>query len=396
VRERHIIHVDLDAFFPSVEELLDPSIAGLPILVGGDPQGRGVVSSASYAARAYGVRSAMPMARALRLCPNAVVLRGNHKVYGSYSKRAMDILSEYTPLWEPVSIDEAFLDVTGCERLWGSPERIGRDIQKRIKEEIGLPASVGVASNKLVAKVASGLRKPLGFVVVPCGQEAAFLAPMPVERIWGVGEVTAQALRDMGVRTIGELARVPLEVLKAEFGRQGASMYKHARGIDDSAVEMGQSPKSIGHEQTFAHDTADIDEIGRCLLGLAEKTAARLRRHCLRARVVTLKLRYKDFRTVTRRATLAKATDLVEVLYLEASELLKREIRAGAEIRLVGISAGGLVEGGYQLSLFGGDELRLRRLSKVVDDIRDRYGDGAIRRASLLRGSERDQRGEEE
>jgi len=396
VRERHIIHVDLDAFFPSVEELLDPSIAGLPILVGGDPQGRGVVSSASYAARAYGVRSAMPMARALRLCPNAVVLRGNHKVYGSYSKRAMDILSEYTPLWEPVSIDEAFLDVTGCERLWGSPERIGRDIQKRIKEEIGLPASVGVASNKLVAKVASGLRKPLGFVVVPCGQEAAFLAPMPVERIWGVGEVTAQALRDMGVRTIGELARVPLEVLKAEFGRQGASMYKHARGIDDSAVEMGQSPKSIGHERTFAHDTADIDEIGRCLLGLAEKTAARLRRHGLRARVVTLKLRYKDFRTVTRRATLAKATDLVEVLYLEASELLKREIRAGAEIRLVGISAGGLVEGGYQLSLFGGDELRLRRLSKVVDDIRDRYGDGAIRRASLLRGSERDQRGEEE
>jgi len=396
VRERHIIHVDLDAFFPSVEELLDPSIAGLPILVGGDPQGRGVVSSASYAARAYGVRSAMPMARALRLCPNAVVLRGNHKVYGSYSKRAMDILSEYTPLWEPVSIDEAFLDVTGCERLWGSPERIGRDIQKRIKEEIGLPASVGVASNKLVAKVASGLGKPLGFVVVPCGQEAAFLAPMPVERIWGVGEVTAQALRDMGVRTIGELARVPLEVLKAEFGRQGASMYKHARGIDDSAVEMGQSPKSIGHERTFAHDTADIDEIGRCLLGLAEKTAARLRRHGLRARVVTLKLRYKDFRTVTRRATLAKATDLVEVLYLEASELLKREIRAGAEIRLVGISAGGLVEGGYQLSLFGGDELRLRRLSKVVDDIRDRYGDGAIRRASLLRGSERDQRGEEE
>lgn len=394
--ERHIIHVDLDAFFPSVEEILDPSIAGLPILVGGDPQGRGVVSSASYAARAYGVRSAMPMARALRLCPNAVVLRGNHKVYGEYSMRAMDILSEYTPLWESVSIDEAFLDVTGCERLWGSHEMIGRDIQMRIKEEIGLPASVGVASNKLVAKVASGLRKPLGFVVVLYGQEADFLAPMPVERIWGVGQVTAQALRDMGVRTIGELARFPLEVLKAEFGRQGASMYQHARGIDDSAVEMGQSPKSIGHERTFAQDTADIDEIGRCLLGLAEKTAARLRRHGLRARVVTLKLRYEDFRTVTRRVTLVEATDLAEVLYVEASKLLKRELRAGAEIRLVGISAGGLVEGGYQLSLFGGDELRLRRLSKVVDDIRDRYGDGALRRASLLRGRGKDQQEEEE
>lgn len=393
--QRHILHIDLDAFYPSVEELLDPSITGLPILVGGDPQGRGVVSSASYAARAYGVRSAMPMALALRLCPKAVVLRGHHQAYSDYSGRVMDILGKYTPLWEPVSIDEAFLDVTGCERLWGPPERIGRDIQRRVKEEIGLSASVGVASSKLVAKVASGLKKPAGFVVVPHGKEADFLAPMPVERLWGVGQVTAQVLLDMGIRTVGELAQLPLEILKGRFGRQGMSMYQHARGIDDSAVEMERGPQSIGHERTFACDTSDVDQIGRCLLSLSEKTAARLRKHALRARVVTLKLRYEDFRTVTRRVTLAEATDLTEVLYAEVSKLLRKELRAGSRVRLVGVSAGGLVEGGYQLSLFGGDDLRLHRLSRTVDDIRGRYGDDAIRRASLLRGRPKDQEKEE-
>lgn len=382
--ERHIIHVDLDAFYPSVEELLDSSIAGLPILVGGDPRGRGVVSSASYAARAFGVRSAMPMSTALRLCPDAVVIRGHYEAYGEYSRRVMSIISDYTPLWEQVSIDEAFLDVTGCERLWGSPESIGHDIQRRIMEEVQLSASAGLAGNKLVAKVASGLRKPRGFVVVPHGEEATFLAPLPVETLWGVGQVTAQALRDMGIRTIGELAELPAALLEAKFGRQGAFLYRHARGIDRSTVKTERDPKSISHERTFPRDTSDRSRIRRSLLGLSEMTAARLRKHGVRARVVILKLRYGDFRTVTRRITLDEPTDLAEVLYARVNELLTKELRKGASVRLVGVGASGLTEGGYQLSLFGEDDARLRRLSEAVDHIRGRYGVDSIRRASLL------------
>ena len=384
VGERRIIHVDLDAFYPSVEEILDPSIAGLPILVGGDPRGRGVVSSASYPARAYGVRSAMPMAVALRLCPNALVVRGHYKAYSEYSKRVMDILSEYTPLWEPVSIDEAFLDVTGCEQLWGTPEGIGRLIQKRIEDEVGLSASVGLASNKLVAKIASGLRKPHGFVCVRQGEEAAFLAPLSVEKLWGVGQVTGGALRDMGIQTIGELAELPLRLLMAKLGQQGAWLHEHVRGIDRSPVKTEHDPKSVSHERTFRRDVDDVDYILRCLLNLSEMTAARLRKRGLRARVVVLKLRYNDFRTVTRRVTLDEPTDLAEVLHAKVSDLLKKELKAGARVRLVGVGASGLTEGGYQLSLFGQDDARLHRLSEAVDRIRGRYGADAIKRASLL------------
>ncbi|MBC7260640.1 MAG: DNA polymerase IV, partial [Chloroflexi bacterium] len=271
---RSVIHVDLDAFFASVEELLDPSIAGLPIIVGGDPAKRGVVASASYAARAYGVRSAMPMAQALRLCPQAIVRHGHREAYASYSRRVMAILAEYTPLLEQVSIDEAFLDVTGCEQLFGPPEEIARCIQQRIRSELGLPASLGVASNKLVAKVASTLAKPRGLLVVPPGEEAAFLAPLAVEYLWGVGKVTAERLHSLGVQTIGQLAALPDQQMRAIFGSAAAEMHRRALGIDDSPVGIEARRKSVSQEHTFPRDVADIRTLQRYLLEMSEELAA--------------------------------------------------------------------------------------------------------------------------
>ncbi len=383
-KPRSIIHLDLDAFFASVEELLDPSIRGLPILVGGDPSGRGVVSSASYAARAYGVRSAMPMSQALRLCPQAVVRRGHHREYGRYSKRVMNILAEYTPLWEPVSIDEAFLDVTGCERLFGPAEELAQRLQKRILSELGLPCSLGLASNKLVAKVASALAKPGGVLVVPAGEEAAFFAPLPIERLWGVGEVTAQRLLDIGVRTIGQLAALSEAQMTDLFGSSAAEMHRRALGIDERPVGLSGRRKSISQEHTFPRDVGDVKALGRAMLKMSEDVAAQLRKGGESARTVVLKLRYPDFRTITRQATLSQPTDLSDVIHSHAVRLLRKEWKKGMQVRLIGVGVTGLVEA-RQLSLFDTSTERLGRLSRVVDEIRSKYGKDAIRRASLLR-----------
>jgi len=385
VPTRSIIHLDLDAFFASVEELLDPSLAGKPVIVGGDPAGRSVVSSASYAARAYGVRSAMPMARALRLCPHAIVRRGHFREYRRYSEQVMAILSGYTPLVEQVSIDEAFLDVTGCERLWGSAPEIGALLQRRILEECRLPSSVGVASNKLVAKIASGLRKPRGLVVVPPGEEAAFLAPLPIEELWGVGQVAARRLHDLGVRTIGDLAALPREALVCAFGSFGNLLHEHARGIDHGPVVPESRRRSLSREETFACDITDEGELERVLLRLSDEVAARLRRHSLQGRVVGLKLRYGDFATLTRRVTLEQPTDLAPTIYEHARGLLRRAWKPGAAVRLLGVGVAGLVETpAYQLGLFGADDERWARLSRALDAIQARFGDGAIRRAAFL------------
>ncbi len=384
-RLRNIIHIDLDAFFASVEELLDPSIAGLPIIVGGDPAQRGVVSSASYAARAFGVRSAMPMFQALRLCPQAIVRHGHHREYTRYSRQVMSILEEYTPLVEPVSIDEAFLDVTGCERLWGPPEKIAQTLQERVLAECSLPASVGVAGNKLVAKIASGLHKPRGLVIVPPGRETDFLAPLPVEALWGVGAVAARRLHDLGLQTIGDLASVPERTLTYAFGSQGSVLYNHARGIDDRPVTPEWRRRSLSHERTFARDLTDDAELDRALLAASDEVGARLRRAGLQGKVVGIKLRYADFTTVTRRATLEHPTNLAPTIYQHAQQLLRRARRANAAIRLLGVSMSGLIEQpSYQLGLFGQDDGRWTRLSQALDDIRGRYGDGAIRRAVFL------------
>lgn len=383
-KDRRLIHIDLDAFFASVEELLNPEIAAQPIIVGGGPGRRGVVASASYAARAYGVRSAMPTAQALRLCPQAILIPGDLERYSEISDRLMALLKEYTPLIEKVSIDEAFLDVTGCERLWGPAEEIARIIQRRVKEELGLPSSVGVAANKLLAKMASEEGKPGGLVVVPLGQEAAFLAPLPVERLWGVGPATAQRLHALGIEAIGELAHLPLHLLEKEFGALGRVLYQRARGRDDSLLTPHREPKSMGHEHTFARDLTTLREVQRYLLDLCERVGRRLRGHSMRGRTITLKLRHSDFTTLTRSATLLRPTDLDQVIYDQAMQILRREWRPGMRLRLVGVSISNLTPRlPSQLHLFDQREAKLSRLNRAVDEIRERYGNRALQRASL-------------
>jgi len=381
---RHILHLDFDAFFASVEEILDPSLKGKPIIVGAPPERRGVVASASYAARAFGVRSAMPTAQALRLCPQAIILPPRHKIYGEYSARMMAILSEYTPLVEPLSLDEAFLDVTGCEAHWGSPEELAHGLRERLSAELGLTASMGLASNKLVAKIASGLEKPRGFVVVPPGREAEFLAPLPVEKLWGVGEVTAESLHEMSVSTIAQLAQLPAALLEARFGRRGRDLRRQAKGMDDSPVVVEREEKSLSRETTFAQDVGDRQVLRKKLLILSESVAQQLRKRGLRGRTVKLKLRYSDFQTFTRQVTMRIPTDLEQVIFDQAARLLDRSWDSKRKVRLIGVGVTNFDIEVRQLSLFDqpGDERieKLRRLSQSVDRIREKYGDEAIRR----------------
>ncbi len=385
------MHVDLDAFFASVEELLNPALRGKPLVVGGRPEGRGVVSSASYAARAYGVRSAMPMAQALRLCPQAIVVPGRHQEYSRHSHAVMDILYEITPAVQQISIDEAFLDVTGCERLWGPPEAIGRLIQRRVREEQGLPISVGIAANRLVAKIACDAGKPQGLVLVPQGEEAAFLAPRPIETLWGVGQVTGRRLRALGIATIGDLAAWDEERAVRTLGeRHGRGLWRRAQGLDDSPVQPGSERRSISQEQTFAHDVADRLFLERTMLRMSEAVAARLRRRGWVAQTVRIKLRDPDFVTQTRQETLAQPTDQPEAIYEAARRLLDAHWTAGRPLRLLGVGVDGLLdEAGYQLTLFERDDQRRIRLNQALDEIRDRFGDEAITRAALLRRQHR-------
>lgn len=387
--QRWIIHVDLDAFFASVEELLNPALRGKPIIVGGDPAQRGVVSSASYVARSYGVRSAMPTSRALRLCPHAIVVRPRHDEYLRRSRAVMDILHEITPQVEQISIDEAFLDVTGCERLWGPVEQIGRLIQTRIKEEHHLPASLGIATSKLVAKIACDWGKPEGLVIVPPGQEAAFLAPLPIERLWGVGQVTGDRLRAFGILTIGDLAARSEEELAQQFGDMGRSLCLSARGIDRSRVLRSRPHRSISQERTFAKDVSDEETLLRALLRMSENVAASLRRRRLVAQTVRIKLRHSDFSTFTRQARLDHPTDQGQVIYERARRLLARNWRKGQMLRLLGVGVSGLLDGGgYQLDLFDQTDQRRTRLNRALDAIQIRFGPEAITRASLLEGED--------
>jgi len=400
--QRWIIHVDLDAFFASVEELLNPELRGKPIIVGGRADQRGVVAAASYAVRAFGVRSAMPTAQALRLCPQAILVSPRHNEYGRRSRAVMDILHEITPQVEQFSIDEAFLDVTGCELLWGQPEEIARLIQTRIKEEQHLPASLGVASSKLVAKIACDWGKPQGLVVVQPGEERAFLAPLPIERLWGVGKVTGARLRAFGLRTIGDLAAWPEEKLVQQFGDLGRGLYLNARGIDrrpvgDIArslrVHGSREQRSISQERTFSQDVGDRKILLRTLLSMTESVAARLRRRRLVAQTVRIKLRRADFTTFTRQQTLDQPTDQGQVIYERARRLLERNWREGQMLRLLGVGVSGLLDdAGYQLSLFDRTDQRRTRLNRALDDIQARFGREAITRASLLEEEE----GEEE
>lgn len=382
--ERAILHVDLDAFFAAVEQRDRPELRGRPVIVGGGgPGDRGVVSAASYEARRFGVHSAMPLRQAGRLCPTGVFLPVDGRRYQSVSRDVMAILRRFTPLVEPISIDEAFLDVTASAALFGDGATIARRIKDEIQGEIGLTASVGVATTKLVAKIASDLEKPDGLVVVPPGDEAAFLAPLPIARLWGVGPQTANALREYGVRTMGDLASLPRDLLVRRFGKHGSTLAERARGVDpDRVVGEGEAAKSVGHEHTFDVDTSDPETIERTLLAMADGVAGRLRSSGVRAATVTVKIRDSGFRTITRQRTLGEPTDLTEPIFRAALELARAEVR-GIRVRLLGVSASNFAERG-QLALFAADDPRRRRATEAADTVRRRYGERAVTRARLL------------
>ena len=380
----------MDAFYASVEQRDRPDLRGRPVVVGAAPGGRGVVSAASYEARRFGVRSAMPISRAVRLCPQAVFLPVDMDKYQRVSGEIMAILAAFSPLVEPVSVDEAFIDLTGTTGLLGPSNEAIRRIKTRIRTETGLTASAGLAANKFVAKVASDLEKPDGFVIVPPGTEAAFLAPLGVERVWGVGRVLEATLTGMGIVTIGQLQRVPVEALVRRFGAEhGRHLHDLAFGRDDRRVEPSTAAKSIGAETTFGVDCRDPARLRRTLRGQAERVARELRDGGLAAVRVTLKLRYADFRTLTRSHTSDPTQDGLE-LYRRVAILLSRE-RLGQPVRLIGVSASALTaEQIGQLGLLEDNAVRRERLARAVDRITSRYGLEAIRPAVLVRRPRRD------
>jgi len=380
---RVILHVDLDAFFAAVEQRDRPELRGRPVIVGGGgPDDRGVVSTASYEARRFGVRSAMPLRTAGRLCPGAIFVPVDGKKYQAASREVMAILRRFTPQLEPISIDEAFLDVTGSTALFGDGAAIGTAIKHAIREEVLLTASVGVATTKLVAKIASDLRKPDGLVVVEPGDEAAFLAPLPLWRLWGVGQRTAAVLRELGAATIGQLAELSDDQLVRRLGKHGAALRDRARGIDPDPVAVAEPAKTIGHEHTFEVDTSDPEVIERTLLAMAEGVAGRLRSAGVKAGTVVVKIRDSSFRTITRQRPLIEPTDLAEPIWRAALELARPEVR-GLRIRLVGVTASHL-GAPEQMGLFEAGDDRRRRVVEAADVVRRRYGDRAITRARLL------------
>lgn len=348
---RAIVHLDLDAFFASVEVLENPNLAGKPVVVGGRPEERGVVAAASYPARAFGVHSAMPMARALALCPQLVILPVRHSLYHRYSERVMAILHEASPLVEQMSIDEAYLDLTGQVPAWEETVEAARRLQARVRDEVGLSASLGVAANKVVAKVASGHDKPGGLTVVRPGEEAAFLAPLPVQTLPGVGPATAQKLAELGVTTIGDLARLPEADLRARFGRPGADLLLRARGIDDQPVVTEHELRSISQEVTFSRDLADLETMRRQLWQLSREVGQRLKEVGMAAGTVAIKLRYADFTTLTRQMSLAVPAGDEQGVYRAAQVLLDRAWQRGRPVRLLGVAARGLSAPPGQLPL---------------------------------------------
>ncbi|MGH2450060.1 MAG: DNA polymerase IV [Candidatus Limnocylindria bacterium] len=389
---RAILHCDLDAFYASVEQRDHPEYRGRPVIVGGAPDERGVVSAASYEAREFGVRSAMPLRTAARLCPQAVFVPGDRERYEAASDDVMGLFAERTPLVEPISLDEAFLDVTATAHLFGGPERIARELKDAVRRRCGLVFSVGVASNKLCAKIASDLRKPDGLVIVPAGGEAGFLAPLPLARLWGVGPKTRAVLEGWGLRTIGDLAAVDPATVESRLGEHGRAISERARGIDEDPVVPEVAPKSIGHEHTFERDTLDAVRVEATLLRLAEGTGRRLRAASLRGRTVSLKLRVAPFETRSRQRTLAEPTDDDVAVFRVARTLLREcladDRRSGrvSPVRLVGVSVSGLVAG-QQLGLF--EAARAARLNAALDAVRARFGDEALDRASAREDRDR-------
>jgi DNA polymerase IV len=388
---RKILHLDLDAFFCAVEEKLDPSLRGKAFAVGGRPDERGVVASCSYAARRFGVHSAMPMSRALRLCPEMMVISSRHRLYGQESRQVMERLQRLSPLVEQISIDEAFLDVSD---LSDPGELLARRLQAQIRDELGLPCSLGIATNKLVAKTATDVGKaanrgdspPNAITVVPPGEEAAFLAPLPVQALWGVGPKTADRLAEHGIRTIGDLALYPEVELARLFGKLGRELSERARGLDDRPVVVWHEAKSISQETTFARDTSHIDTLLETLRSLSENVGKQLRKEGLCGSTIRLKIRWPDFTTLTRQTTVSPGTDQDSEIYATALRLFESVWRNKQPVRLIGVGVSGLGPPVRQLSFWDSDWEKEKRLLAAVDQLKSRFGEKAVQRGKVKSG----------
>lgn len=387
---RQIIHLDMDAFFAAVEQRDNPAYRGKPVIVGGDPRSRGVVSTCSYEARKFGVRSAMPLREAARRCPQGIFTPVRMRRYQEVSEQVMAILREYSPLVEQLSIDEAFMDVTGCEALFGPAEEIARNIVERIKRTLGLSASVGIAPNKFLAKLASDLQKPGGLVVITPDNYRSVLDPLPVNRLWGVGPQTEKELFGMGIKTIGQLSRISPDHLRKRLGEMGEHLHRLANGVDERPVLPPEEAKSIGHEVTFQEDSSDKEFLASVLLDLADRVARRLRQAGLKGRTVTVKIRDTDFKTITRSRTLPAPTDFEEDIYENGLELAKEAELGRKPVRLLGVSISNFTgEEGAQLSLFPeADRSEMVALHRTLDNLKDRFGEGIITRGSLVKKEE--------
>ena len=384
----------MDAFFVSVELLARPELRGKPVVVGGRPDHRGVVTAASYEARRYGVQSAMPLRTAARLCPHAVFLDGHHELYGEWSDRIAAILAKYSPVVEMVSIDEAYLDLAGTERLHGPPLAAAHKLLREIGSTTGLPCSGGLAATRLVAKVASEQAKPRGLLWVPAGCEARFLAPLPVRKVPGIGRVTEQALRGLGIETVGQLAAVPQEKLEESFGQWGTALARKARGGDAYEFLVDAEPKSISANHTFPEDTDDRAVLDSTLSFLCQKVAKRLRESGLDARTLTLTIRYAGFETITRAHTLPEATHLDRVIHDTHKQLFEAHWDRRHKVRLLGASLSSLehpAAAGQQLGLLNaGEREKLERLARATDRLRDRFGFSKLQLGGSLRSGEED------
>jgi DNA polymerase-4 len=392
---RTILHIDLDAFFCAVEENQNPSLRGKAFAVGGRPEERGVVASCSYAARRMGVRSAMPMGRALRLCPGLIIVSSRHRLYGEVSRQVMGILREQTPLVEQISIDEAFLDISDIQQ---QVEPFGRQLQRRIRDELHLPCSIGIASNKLMAKLATEVGKahalqrikaeglvepPNALTVVGVGEEAAFLDPLPADMLWGVGPKTSARLSELGIHTIGDIARWPEYELVRLFGENGRDLSRHAKGIDDRPVVTEHETKSISQEVTFSKDLRDDKVLEQRLREQSAEVARQLRNNNLVGKTIKLKIRWPDFTTLTRQTTLNDPTDQEEVIAKTALGLMHAVRKSNQPVRLIGVGVSGLGAPIRQLGLWDANLERERKLQEIVDELQEKYGNHVIKRGNM-------------
>jgi DNA polymerase-4 len=384
-----ILHLDLDAFFCAVEETRDPGLRGKAFAVGGRPDERGVIASCSYAARQFGVRSAMPMARALRLCPGLIIVSSRHGAYSEVSRQVMARLRALTHLVEQISIDEAFLDISNLDE---APERIARRLQAGIRDELGLPCSIGIASNKLVAKIATevgkkaakGVGPPFGLTIVPVGEEAAFLAPLPAEMLWGVGPKTSTRLTELGIHTIGDIARWLESDMVRLFGENGRDLARHARGQDDRQIVTEHETKSISQETTFSRDVRDDKALEKTLREHSAQVAHKLRESNLAGTTIKLKIRWPDFTTLTRQVTLEHSTDQDDEITKVAFGLLKGIRKSGQAVRLIGVGVSGLGPPIRQLTFWDAGSEKSRRFQEAVEQLREKYGDKVIHRGESL------------